>query len=117
MSNFYHNKKHKLLFKKTSNEHFIPIMYDVSVNKNGHFRGKLINENAKSALGRAMYDFITFAINSGNQYDTETGEQAKGHAEIYQYIIAFENIKHLILLDSADLMAAIARQAKDYWSV
>lgn len=111
MNKFYYDTEHKLLFKKGKDEYFIPIMYDVVVDDKNKYVGKIISKTASTKLGRAMYDFITFVRYSGNQFDTETGEQLQGHAEIYQYIIAFEIIKHLILLDSADIMAAISRQA------
>ena len=57
-----------------------------------------------------MFDFILFAKSSGVEFDNE-GNQKEGYLDLYQWCIAYVVIKHLLLLDSADIITAIARQS------
>ena len=105
-------EKYGLTFKKDNNGYFIPDRFDVYFdNKDKKWYGKKIEYNSKDVLGRCLFSFILFAKASGVETDTETGEELEGYLDIYQYVIAFSVIRHLLLLDSSDIITAIARQA------
>jgi len=103
-------EKYGLTFIKDDSGYFVPDRYDVKI-KDGKATGKKISYNSKESLGRCLYSFILFAKSSGVESDNETGEEKEGYLDIYQYIIAYVVIRHLLLLDSADIITAIARQA------
>jgi len=112
MSNKIFVKKYGLLFKKDDSGFFVPYRYNATVDPDtGIIKGKKISFDSKSALGKCLFDFIVFAKSSGVEVDTETGETSEGYLDIYQYIIAYVVIRHLLVLDSSDIITAIARQA------
>lgn len=118
MNNSIYLPKYKLLFERDSGGFFIPIKYDVEYNSESNtFIGKRISFDSSQDLGRCLYMFIMFAKSSGVDVDNETGLQAEGYLDLYQYAIAYTVIKKLLLLDSSDIISAVARQAKNYWSV
>lgn len=114
---YIYNKDYKLLFTKDDNGYIIPILYDVEITADGNPKGKRIYKNSKTKLGKCMYDFIIFVKASSDEYDMATGKKKEGRASIYQWIIAYQVIRHLLKLDSKDIISAISRQAKYYWSV
>ena len=99
-----------LLFKKDSSGYFIPVKYDCEV-VNNKIRGKPISNSSKEPLGKCMFDFILFIKSSGVEVDKVSGDKKEGYAEIYQYCVSYSIIKSLLLLDSSDIITAIARQA------
>jgi len=111
MKNTVFIKKHGLTFKKDTSGYFIPHRYNVRMQEDGKFSGKKISYNSKDPLGKCLFGFIIFAKSSGVEIDNDTGEAKQGYLDIYQYIIAYVVIRHMLLLDSADVITAIARQA------
>jgi len=73
--------------------------------------GSTIAIDSQDIVGKAMFDFIMFAKSSSVESD-ENGNSLEGYLDIYQYCIAYIVIRHLLSLDSADILSAIARQAK-----
>ena len=114
MQNKVYVEKHKLLFIRDHTGFFIPYMYDCVYDKvEQTFKGKKISIASKEILGKVMFCFILFMKNSGSEVDRTGGKNRvkEGYGEIYQYIISYVVIRHLILLDSSDIFTVISRQA------
>lgn len=101
--------KYGLAFKKDG-DFYVPYKYEARY-EGGKLIGKPITISSKDILGKAMFDFIIFSKSSSVESD-ENGNQLEGYLDIYQYCIAYVVIRHLLLLDSSDIITAIARQAK-----
>jgi hypothetical protein len=104
-------EKYGLTFKKDETGYFIPDKYDVKLSNDMKGKGKKIAYDSEENLGRCLFSFILFAKSSGVETDVDTGKEEEGYLDIYQYIIAYIVIKHLLLLDSSDIITAIARQS------
>lgn len=102
--------KYSLSFKKDYSGYFIPDKYDCILNEDGTIQGKEISHNSKEPLGRCLFMFILYSKASGVEYDNETGVRGEGWLDIPQWIIAIIVIRHLLLLDSEDIISAISRQ-------
>jgi hypothetical protein len=109
--------KWKMLFIRDETNFFIPYRHECYINEKGKLVGKKITYDAKDKLSVAMFMFTYFVHASGTERDKNTGEQEQGHLDIYQYLIAYRVIRGFLRLKSEDMICAIARQAKHYWSV
>jgi len=110
MKNKVYIEKYGLSFKRDYSGFFIPDKYDCVLNEDGTLQGKDISHDSNEPLGRCLFMFILYSKASGVEYDNETGEKEEGWLDIPQWIIAITVIRHLLLLDSADIISAISRQ-------